>query len=138
MTDPDKLYIPASITANLKRLNVQLLYHNLYRLLRPARKRYNMTVNEILVLNGIYIYTVVCKTEFTQNGIYEFVTYYNRPLLRHYFDRLLKKEYISYHRVANKHIFYRVTDKGYEVMNNMFIEFEEIQQKFNQKWNINI
>jgi hypothetical protein len=138
MTDAKAHYKPLSITANTKHLSIQLMYHNLFRYLKPCRKRYNMTVNELLVLNGIYIYTVIRKTEFTINAAYSFLGYFNKPRLKWYFSQLIKYDLIYYHTTVGNHVYYRLSEKGYVVIGELFEGFEIVQQKFLQKWNVSI
>jgi len=106
--------------------------------LRPCRKKYNMTINELLVLNGIYIYTLIRKHDFTINSIYQWLMYYNKPRMKYYFDRLIKHDVICYHTTIGTHVYYRLTERGYNVVGEMFDRFEEIQLKFLKKWNVSI
>lgn len=139
MTDATKDYKPLSLSALPQTLPVQLMYHNLFRYLRPCRKKYNMTINELLVLNGIYIYTLIQKTEFTMNAIYLFMGYYNRRRMGYYIDRLLNKHgCIVYHNTIGKYVYYRISVKGFDIVKELFDNFEIVQQKFLQKWNVSI
>ena len=97
-----------------------------------------MTVNEMLVLNGIYLYTLLRKNEFTVNSITLWVSYYNKPRIKYYIDSLISKESVVYHTTIGNHVYYRLTPKGYTIVGEMFERFEEVQQKFLSKYSLSI
>lgn len=126
------------IQLDKERLKTQLVYHNIYRQLKPARKKYSLSGNDIIVLNGVYLYTVLIKTEFTFTSILKFVKYYREDRMRHYFNKLIERELIKLHRQANTHTYYRITTEGFNLINEMFNDYDVIHGKFIQQFNISL
>ena len=126
------------LTVSKSKLMVQLMYHNIYRQLKPARKKYNLSGNDILILNGVYLYTLLIKTEFTINSVRDFVKYFNRYRIEYYIKKLIDRGFIKLHRTANTHVFYRLTEEGYKLINELFNEYDRIHTKFINEFNISL
>jgi predicted transcriptional regulator len=131
-------HVTLSINLNKERLKTQLIYHNIFRQLKPARKKYNLSGNDLLTLNGIYIYTLLIKSEFTFTGVVKFVKYYREDRMKHYFNKLTERGFIKLHRQANTHTFYRITEEGYNLINELFNDYDSIHAKFIQEFNISL
>ena len=130
------VFIP--VFADKERIKVQLIHHNIYRQLKKARFKYDLSGNNLLVLNGIYLYSILIKTEFTKTSIRSFVKYYNQGRMEYYFNKLLDKGMIEQHRTAGSHIYYRLTNKANECINDIYDDYDLIHSKFIQQFNISL
>lgn len=130
------LILPLNI--NKEQFKVQLIYHNTYRQLRNARLKHRLSGNTLLVLNGVYLYSMLIKTEFTFTSIRNFVKYYNKGRIEYYLGVLIDRGYIHTHRQANKRLYYRLTESGYNLISEMFNEYDYIHSKFINQFNISL
>jgi predicted transcriptional regulator len=131
-------HVTLSINLNTERLKKQLIYHHIFRVLRPFRKKHSISSNDILVLNGIHIYTLCVKVDFTLTSIINFVKYYNAQRMKFYFDNLIRHNLIRLHRQAGAHTYYRITEEGYNLINELFNDYDSIHAKFIQEFNISL
>lgn len=131
-------HLTIHISLDKERLRTQLIYHNLFRQLRPSRKKYGLSGTDLLVLNGIYLYSLLVKADFTFTAVLRFVKYYNDQRMRYYFNKLLDRGLIEHHRTANTHIYYRVSDAGLDIINELFNDYDAIHAKFISEFNISL
>lgn len=55
----------------------QYIVYNLFRILRPIRKKFSLTINEIVILNGMMLYNKYIGSSFSYSAILRFVGYFN-------------------------------------------------------------
>ena len=117
---------------------VHLIYHNIYRLLKPARRKYNIKCNELLLLNGIYIYHKYINVLFTIRQAQKFTGYFNPNKYAYYFNSLLSLGFIEYYSIirGNKH--YRITLAGLDVINYFNSTYQEQLSKWLQDHKIDL
>jgi hypothetical protein len=97
----------------------QYIIYNLFRILRPIRKKFNLTINEIVILNGMMLYNKYVGSSFSYSAILRFVGYFNDKKMRYYFDSLQEKNCIVLSDVLNGAKGYRLTTKGIEALSFM-------------------
>lgn len=99
--------------------NTQYLCFNLFRILRNARKKFNLTINEIIILCGMIIYSKLVASSFSYSAIVKHVRYFNDNKMRYYIKSLLSKGYIvqSDINVNGTLIRYKITEKSLDVLN---------------------
>jgi hypothetical protein len=126
---------PAQNITTLSLLNshcdaIHSIYHNIFRLLRPIRRKYRLSVNECIVLNGVYLYHKVKGSIMSANAIYNWITYYNKPKLNYYIDDLCGKGFLMKAEVIKNIQYYKLTELGIEVMNGFNSSYMEILSKW--------
>jgi hypothetical protein len=90
----------------------QYIVYNLFRILRPIRKKFNLTINEIVILNGMMLYNKYVGSSFSYSAILRFVGYFNDKKMRYYFGSLQEKGCIRLSDILNGAKIYRLTEKG--------------------------
>ena len=108
--------------------------------MKPARLKYHLSCNEILVLNGIYLYTVLIRSEFTYTNIKRFTGYYNNLKTEFYLNNLKDKGYIKAQRVSTsgKVIYYKMTEQCYQTIADIFSNYDIALKTFIEKHNISV
>ena len=97
----------------------QYLIYNLFRILRPIRKKFNLTINEIVILNGMMLYNKYVGSSFSYSAILRYVGYFNDKKMRYYIGSLEEKGYIVLSDILNGAKRYQLTQKGIEAISHM-------------------
>ena len=97
----------------------QYLIYNLFRILRPIRKKFNLTINEIVILNGMMLYNKYIGSSFSYSAILRYVGYFNDKKMRYYIGSLEEKGYIVLSDILNGAKRYRLAEKGIEAISHM-------------------
>lgn len=110
--------VPASdiLDYNINATSIHYILHNLFRGLKPIRRKYKLTINEIIFLNGIYLYCKHISTCISQNAWMKFIGYYNLPKIKYYIGSLQNKEMIQIPEIIHKHKRYKLIPLGISVM----------------------
>lgn len=116
----------------------QYLIYNLYRILRPMRKEFDLTINEILYLNGILIYNKCVASSFTKSGIMRYNGYWNNNKSDYYLKTLQEKGCISIADKIKEQIRYKITQKGIDIISHIDQCYSEALIKFCEKNNIEL
>ena len=109
---------------------IYIIFHNMFRLLRPVRRKYNMSVNSLVVLNACYLIHVYNGSLFSVYSLYKFVGYYSRPKLMFYISYLINKGMLTQSDQVKNILYYRITDKGVEVMREFNNTYQQVLMKF--------
>ena len=137
MTKPIKSQI-IDISLDYDQIRLQLIYHNLYRQLRFARNKYKLSINELLIISGIRLYTSLISQEFTKGSIMKFVGYYNARRIAYYFKSLEEKGFLYVHRTTGDRVYYRININTVEIVRDMFEGLERTNRKFCEKYNVSL
>lgn len=116
--------------------NIHYTLHNLFRGLKPIRRKYKLIINDIIFLNGVYLY---CKHESTctsQDACLRFIGYYNLNKVKCYISSLLGKNMIQLAEVIKGYNRYKLTQLGMSVMDDINIDFERCLYDWFNKYNI--
>jgi hypothetical protein len=116
----------------------QYIAYNLFRILRPIRKKFNLTINEIVILNGMMLYNKYVGSSFSYSAILRFVGYFNDKKMRYYFGSLQEKKCIILSDVLNGANRYRLTEKGIEAISHMEESYDKELYVFLNKNNITL
>jgi hypothetical protein len=116
----------------------QYIVYNLFRILRPIRKKYKLTINEIVILNGMMLYNKYVGSSFSYSAILRFVGYFNDKKMRYYFGSLQEKNCIVLSDVLNGAKRYRLTEKGIEALSHMEESYDKSLYEFLNNYNISI
>jgi hypothetical protein len=114
----------------------QYIVYNLFRILRPIRKKFNLTINEIVILNGMMLYNKYIGSSFSYSAILRYIGYFNDKKMRYYFGSLQEKGCITLFDVLNGAKRYRLTTKGIEAVSHMQESYNNALYKFTQDNNI--
>jgi hypothetical protein len=118
-TAPQQPFLDYNINATY----IHYILHNLFRALKPVRRKYNLTINEIIFLNGTYLYCKHVSTCVSQDACLRFIGYYNLQKIKYYIGSLQDKGMIHVAEIIHKHNRYKLTQAGIEVMNELDGEF---------------
>jgi hypothetical protein len=116
----------------------QYIVYNLFRILRPIRKKFNLTINEIVILNGMMLYNKYVGSSFSYSAILRFVGYFNDKKMRYYFGSLQEKNCIVLSDILNGAKKYRLTEKGIEAISHMEESYDKALYVFLNSYNISI
>jgi hypothetical protein len=116
----------------------QYIVYNLFRILRPIRKKFKLTINEIVILNGMMLYNKYVGSSFSYSAILRFVGYFNDKKMRYYIGSLQEKGCIRLSDILNGVKRYRLTEKGIEAISYMEESYNKSLYKFLNNYNISI
>jgi predicted transcriptional regulator len=137
MTAPQFAMIPLQAN-NIASLTPHIQYHLAFRVLKATRMRHKLTINQCIMLNGLYIYTLIGKTEFTVNNAVRFVGYWNTERTGNLFKGLIERGYIVLHSQSGNRPYYRLTDKAFKVVLELYVDFNTVCQRWYSKFNLSI
>ena len=121
---------------NINATTIHYILHNLFRGLKTIRCKYKLTINEIIFLNGVYLY---CKHESTcisQDACLRFLGYYNLSKIKYYINSLLGKNMIQIAEVIKGYNRYKLTPLGISVMDDINGSFERCLYDWFNRYNI--
>lgn len=101
-------------------------------------RKYKLTINEIIFLNGVYLY---CKHESTcisQDACHRFIGYYNPNKVNYYIGSLLEKNMIQLAEVIKGYKRYRLTQLGISVIEDINSSFDRCLYDWFNKYNIEL
>jgi hypothetical protein len=116
----------------------QYIVYNLFRILRPIRKKFNLTINEIVILNGMMLYNKYVGSSFSYSAILRFVGYFNDKKMRYYFGSLQEKNCIVLSDILNGVKRYKLTERGIEALSHMEENYDKSLYEFLNSYNISL
>jgi len=127
---------PDILDYNITATTIHYILHNLFRGLKPLRRKYQLSINEIIFLNGIYLYCKHVSTCISQDACLKFIGYYNLGKVKYYLSSLLDKKMIHVAEIIRKFKRYKLTPLGISVMNDINDSFERCLYDWFHKYNI--
>ena len=122
---------------NINATSIHYILHNLFRGLKPVRRKYSLTINETIFLNGMYLYCKHISTCMSQDACLKFIGYYNLDKIKYYLGSLLDKKMIQVSEIIHKYNRYKLTPLGLEVMSEINGGFERcLYEWFNKGRNL--
>jgi len=94
---------------NIPANNIHYTQHNLFRGLKSIRRKYRLTINEIIFLNGMYLYCKHISTCMSQDACLKLIGYYNLGKVKYYLGSLQNKNMIQLAEVIKGYNRYRLT-----------------------------
>ena len=139
-TNAETTIQPANIIDryNIPATSIHYILHNLFRGLKPVRRKYSLTINEIIFLNGIYLYCKHVSTCVSQDACLKFICYYNLGKVKYYIGSLLNKKMIHLAEVIKGYNRYKLTPFGLTVMNEINGNFDRCLYEWFQKYSISL
>ena len=123
---------------NINATSIHYILHNLFRGLKPVRRKYKLTINETIFLNGMYLYCKHISTCMSQNACLKFIAYYNLPKIKYYIGSLHNKGMIHVAEIIHKNKRYKLTPLGLSVMNEINGGFERCLYEWLGKYSISL
>jgi hypothetical protein len=117
---------------------IHYVFHIWFKIVRSACKRYRLSVNCILVLNGAYIYNKVHGKPFARTQLLKFVTYFNNHKIGVMMTVLISKGYIIESGKYKQHITYVISPLGIQVIELLNKSYEEELYSFCSKYSIEL
>ena len=121
---------------NINATSIHYILHNLFRGLKPVRRKYKLTINKTIFLNGMYLYCKHISTCMSQDACLKFIAYYNLAKIKYYLGSLLGKGMIHVAEIIHKHKRYKLTPLGISVMNEINGGFERCLYGWYNKYEI--
>jgi hypothetical protein len=121
---------------NTSATSIHYILHNLFRGLKPIRRKYKLTINEIIFLNGVYLYCKHVSTCISQDACHRFIGYYNLGKVKYYLGSLQNKNMIQLAEVIHGYNRYRLTQLGFSVIEDINGNFERCLYDWFNKYNI--
>ena len=123
---------------NISAASIHYILHNLFRGLKPLRRKYSLTINEIIFLNGMHLYCKHVSTCMSQDACLKFIGYYNLPKIKYYIDSLKNKRMIQIAEIIHSYNRYKLTSLGLSVMNEINGNFETCLYDWFDKYSISL
>ena len=134
MTSIPNLDIIANYNTNAN--YIHYILHNLFRGLKTIRRKYRLTINEIIFLTGVYLYVKHVSTCIRQDACLRFIGYYNLNKVKYYIESLLGKGMIGYAEVIRGYNRYRLSELGISVMRDVNSSFDRSLLEWFNKYHI--
>ena len=96
---------------------IHILFINSFRIIKPIRNKYKLSVNNIMVLIACYVYHKYEGSIFNLHGIYKILGYFNRNRLLWYVNNLCLLGYLS-KETKGKAMYYKLSFSGLQVCND--------------------
>ncbi len=113
-------------------------HHIYWKACRPLKHKYNLTVNCILTLNGMFIWCKYVKPYFTWHGIYDFVRYFNTTDTAKYLTVLLTNGFVDLVKQTGNRKYYTISSKGISVISELNDSMSKEFSLFIDKYNIKL
>jgi hypothetical protein len=130
---------PSDILAyNTNATTIHYILHNLFRGLKPIRRKYRLTINEIIFLNGMYLYCKHVSTCMSQDACHRFIGYYSLSKIKYYLGSLQNKNMIQPAEVIKGYNRYKPTQLGISVIDEINGSFDRCLYDWFNKYNITL
>lgn len=123
---------------NTNAISIHYILHNLFRGLKSIRCKYKLTINEIIFLNGMYLYCKHVSTCFSQDACLRYIGYYNLNKIKYYIGSLLGKGIIEVAEIIHGYNRYRLTERGISAVRDIDNSFERCLVEWFNKYGISL
>lgn len=123
---------------NTSATTIHYILHNLFHGLKPVRRKYRLTINEIIFLNGMYLYCKHVSTCISQDACLRYIGYYNLDKVKYYIGSLLGKGMIELAEIVHGYNRYRLTEQGISAMNDIDNSFERRLVEWFDKYGVSL
>ncbi len=117
---------------------IYIIFHSIFRLLKPVRRKYHLSVNSLIVLNSCFLYHKYKGSLFTVNAIFMYLGYYDKNRLKWYFQYLIDHKCIMLSDVIKTIQYYKITEIGLKVMNDFNESYQSVLYKWLEDKNISL
>ena len=109
-----------------------------FKVFRPIKRKYNLSVNLLLCLVGLYVYSNVVKQDFCRSAIIRFVTYYNDKVINRYIDIFLSRGLVIESIKHGSRQYYKLTNQALSIVNEIPAEYNRVLYEFCNKYSIEL
>jgi hypothetical protein len=113
-------------------------YHIWFKACRSIKRKYKLSTNCLLVLNGVYVYSVYVVNSFTRRKVEDVMTYYDSYKIRSYMTVLITHGFIIESGLYKGHQLYSVSPLGLTVIQELNSSYQEQFNKFIDQYNITL
>lgn len=115
------------------------VFRLLFVIFRPVRKKYNLSINCLLVLNSCYLYSKLeNKKEFYLTDIYKFTTYYSIPHIKQYIVVLAQRGFIIPDKPGQFRVLYHISELGIQVIEEIEESYNREMYEFSNKYHLDL
>lgn len=114
------------------------VFRLLYVIFRPLRKKYDLSVNCILILNSCYLYSKLVKDKFYMTDIYKFTSYYSIPVMKNFFRVLTLRGVIVPINPEERRVLYYISESGIKIIQEIEESYNKELYGFTNKYNIDL
>ena len=111
---------------------------NYFRVARFARIKYKLSVNCLLVLSGVYVYSKVINQSFTRRQVTYFTRYFDSYRINKYFTVLNNLGYIVESGKKREFQLYSISLIGVKIIEEMKESYDININEFIRKYNISL
>lgn len=119
-------------------MQTNINFHIWYKVCRPVKFKYHVSVNVLLLLSGTYLLHKVTNKPFTKKQLLKFLTYYNSNKIKYYIGVLVNKGFVELNSISKNIEYYSITQAGISVINDLNDSYQIELSKFCQKYNIEL
>ena len=123
---------------NISATDIHYTLHNLFRGLKSIRRKYKLTINEIIFLNAMYLYCKHVSTCMSQDACLRFIGYYNLNKVKYYIGSLRGKGMIEVAEIIHGYNRYKLTMQGISAVYDIDASFERCLAEWFQKNGISL
>jgi hypothetical protein len=113
-------------------------YHIWFKVCRITRRKYKLSINTLLVLNGCYVRHITTNKGFTIRNIRTFVSYYAQNKIKYYINELVTQGYLIQSGEYNSHLLYTLSLSGLTVIKELNDSYDRELVLFCSKYNIEL
>ena len=117
---------------------VQYNMFSLFRILRPIRIKYKLTINEIIFLIGALIYHKFVSSLFSASSLRKYVGYFNMNKFNYYLGVLIVKGCIVKNDIIQGTARYKLTELGLSILVQLDDDYNRALYKFCSDHNVEI
>lgn len=114
------------------------IFRLLFAILRPIRRKYNLSINLILTLNSCYLVSKLMKEQFYMSDVCKFNKYYSLLVIKRYFSILSLRGFISPVNPDDYRVLYKITEQGTQVIKEIQQYYDKELYTFLNKYNIDL
>ena len=105
-------------------------FHIFFKVCKPIRTKYKLSVNCLLVLNGAYLLQLISGKSFTRYKLLKFVCYYDNVRIGKYITVLTKNNFIIESDLYKGHQTFVLSSSGLSVIQELNQSYEIELRKF--------
>ena len=119
-------------------MQININYHIWYKVCRSVKRKYKLSTNCLLVLNGSYVLFKTTNKPFTFNSLRTFVSYYNFHQITSYINKLIRLNYLVLSDSSDKYIRYSISLAGLQVIKELNDSYNKELVLFCTKYGIEL
>ena len=113
-------------------------YQIWFKVCRPLKRKYNLSTNCVLVLNGAYVLYMTTHKGFTLRSLQNFASYYSPVKIKGYIRVLVDRSFITLAGAWKTRQLYTISELGIQVIKELNESYQEQLIIFCNKYNIEL